>query len=160
MLKMSRAQTRFYMGRLSLFYSIPEMCKLLSATRPTIERYLINETQPSINRLALFQEAMLGLVDHLDKHEKKWAFGRAIADLLEDEQAPKSFVNAVADESEHVRRWLLKTLTTPKRSKVLFAEAAELEFTRPQVLYAAKRLNVIKRQHGQGRGSHSIWRLP
>lgn len=162
-MQMTRLQTQFFMGKLSLFYTTTEIMEVLSVTRPTVERWLSGETTPSISHLPIFVSALEGLLLYLDKYAKHhgtWA--REIADVIEAQTMPSNNVTiSPKNEADAVTRFLKGLLgNKPMKSQEVFKRAQELDFTRPQVIYSAKKLGVIKRQMGQGRNSYSVWRLP
>lgn len=162
-MKMSRTQTRFFLGKLSLFYKTAELARMLSVTRPTLERWLADENRPSVSYIPIFKEAYQALIDRLDEHGKQYgSWANEWASVLDELEFPAHLVTAVPQsESEAVHRFLHgQLMKAPKSTTLIYARAAELGFSRAQVLHAAKRLGVIKQQKSAGRGSTSIWRLP
>lgn len=162
-MKMSRTQTRFFLGKLSLFYKRSEICRMLSVTRPTLDRWFEDENRPSITWIPVFKEALAALIKRLDDHSKEYGpWAKEMADILDELEFPAHLVTAIPQtESEAVHRFLHgQLMKNPKTTTSIYARAKELGFSRAQVLHAAKRLGVIKQQKGAGRGSTSIWRLP
>lgn len=162
-MKMSRTQTRFFLDKLLLFYNAAELTRMLSVSRPTMDRWIADENRPTLRYLPLFKEAYQGLIERLDAYGKKhgkWA--RDFADILDELEYPATSITTIPDnQSDAVRRWLHRKLSEgPKRTTVIYKEAAELEFTKAQVLHAARKLDVAKDQKSAGRGSYSVWRLP
>ncbi len=158
---MSHRQTRYFMSRISLFYTFPEMCRKLSVSRPTLARWLSGETKPSTAQLPVLREALKGLIDKLEDHHAKWGYGQFIADDLDEGEEPKYEEKVVPNEADKVRVWLKRSLSErPVRTTRLFRLADDAGFSRAKVYYAAKQLDVIKQRKGAGRGSYSVWRLP
>jgi hypothetical protein len=157
---MSRRQTRYFLARLTLFYPFPKLCRTLSVSRPTLQRWIDDETRPSLSLLPLFREALSGLIDVLEDHQRKWGFGEEFAEILDDGEEPEYAPQVVPNEGDKVRRWLKRQLETPRKTHDLFREAAEVGFPKARLYSAAKLIGVVKDRKGAGRGSYSIWRLP
>lgn len=162
MTMMTRRQTRYFLARLVLFYNSAELCRKLSCSRPTLERWLKDETKPALKMLPVFRSAIEGLIVKLDQHDHDWGFGEEVADILRESKEPKHERQAAppVNEAAAVRRWLHGRLERPMKTTKLYAMADEVGFSRTRLIYAAKALGVIKTHHGAGRGSFSVWRLP
>ena len=160
---MSRVMTRYYLGRLTLFYNVGQLQNLLTTSRPTVERWISGETLPRLSMKPIFDNALEGLIERIDKHHKQWGFGRTVADAVEEVDAPLVVYQPAArrNETKSVTKFLRERLKRGKPIKLreLMVEAKEMGFSRSQLQYAARRLKVTKVHHGVGRNSHSEWRI-
>lgn len=153
--------SKHYLGPLLLFYSPNKVCSIIGCNRTTLDRWLRGRPIGPRWKHA-FERAIETLDEKLTDHEKEWGFGEEIAELISRRPVPKFDSKPLKETTpKEVILWLEQQLIDGTVSTKDLQEAAkEALYTWPQVVYASKKLGVIKHHRGAGRGSYSDWRLP
>lgn len=158
--QMSKPEVQYYLDRMIHFRNPHQMAKMFNVTYATALRWVRYETLPSDKYRPIFEEAFDQLIDDLaDQNE----IGHKLTITLTDEPAPRPR-NAVVQRPSraNLRDIIISFLHNGKkiRSTKIFAETAKMGYSRISVQTAARKMGVIKEEHGSGRNSYSLWRLP
>lgn len=157
--KMGKAETQYYLERLTLFRNPNQLATSIGVTYPTITRWIRREARPSDVYRRDFKRTFDKLIKEL---ENSGSYGQDMADFLTEQSVPHDSPPATLVRSNHaVLRDLLIEHIPAKGIKThdLFKVTDSYGYSRASVHKAAKDLGVNKQPVGFGPKSYSVWKL-